>query len=233
MRIRLVFVILQDKSHDMINPLFKSYEEQAKDKFKPPVNAVDIVKFYKQKAKELYEASLKEAETKEDEDEVELVNVPEEAPICSKEQEYREYLRTTPISRKVDKIFVHCAATQPTATVTSIERYWRSIGWKNPGYHVLVATDGANIMAHFDVVCNGVKGHNSTSIHVSYVGGIDKNGKPLDTRNDLQKKYIEIFLEEMTKRFPNVKVAGHNEASSKACPSFKVKDVYPNYWKSL
>jgi N-acetylmuramoyl-L-alanine amidase len=216
----------------MIKPLIKSYEEQARlNHPKPPVSASDIVKFYKQKAKELYEASLKEAENKEDEDVIVLPQVVEEPiHVCKIEKEFREYLENAPLGRDIKEAYVHCVASQPEATVSSILGYWKRLGWKNFGYHVLISTDFYTVLADFGVICNGVKGRNAVSIHISYVGGIDRNGKPKDTRTDFQKRMIEIFLEVMTKRIPGLKVIGHGEVSPKACPSFKVKNEYPKYW---
>mgnify|MGYP000843468091 CR=1 FL=1 len=50
--------------------------------------------------------------------------------------------------RKITHIFVHCTATLPTATVESIQQGWRSIGWKNPGYHYIIKADAIATQAH-------------------------------------------------------------------------------------
>ncbi len=58
---------------------------------------------------------------------------------------------------------------QPSANIGR-----RGLGWKAVGYHKIIEPNG-NIMtlATDDKVTNGVAGHNSTSLHVSYIGGKD------------------------------------------------------------
>ena len=47
------------------------------------------------------------------------------------------------MKRQIKYIAIHCTATQPTATVAAIQRYWRdSLGWKSPGYHLLIEPNG-------------------------------------------------------------------------------------------
>jgi N-acetylmuramoyl-L-alanine amidase len=174
---------------------------------------------------------LKEAQTQEDADLVIIpVNVPEQAPVCKNEQELREYIRNVKITRRITHLFVHCTASQPHATVSSIQNHWKTLGWRNPGYHILLTQEGFTLLMDFNGVSNGVAGFNTHGVHISYIGGIDRNGKALDTRTTMQCRLIEVFIEEMIKRFPNIKVLGHNEVSNKACPSFKVKNEYSKFW---
>jgi N-acetylmuramoyl-L-alanine amidase len=150
------------------------------------------------------------------------------------EIELRQLVANAKVTRRITHLFVHCTATQPTATVSAILNYWRTkLEWKNPGYHILLSTDGFFQLANFDVVCNGVKGYNANSLHISYIGGIDKTGKPKDTRTESQTQLITAFIDEVKKKYPNIKVLGHNEVSNKACPSFSVKKEFPKYWTGL
>lgn len=150
------------------------------------------------------------------------------------EMELRQLVVNASISRRITHLFVHCTATQPTATVSAILNFWRTkLGWKNPGYHILLPTDGFFQLANFDVVCNGVKGYNANSLHISYIGGIDKAGKPKDTRTESQTQLMTAFIHEVTKKYPSIKVLGHNEVSNKACPSFSVQKEFPKYWTGL
>ena len=175
---------------------------------------------------------LKEAEKSEDSDLTIIAqNLPEEIPICKIEEELRDYIRTFKFTRKITHLFVHCTATQPNTTITSIQNYWKnSLGWKNPGYHIILPKDGFTILMDFNGIANGVAGFNTHGVHISYIGGIDKSGKAKDTRTLIQTKLIGAFIEEMLKRFPSIKILGHNEVSKKACPSFKMKEQYPKYW---
>ena len=45
--------------------------------------------------------------------------------------------------RAINYIVVHCTATQPTATVEAIKKYWRDVmKWKTVGYHYIIKADG-------------------------------------------------------------------------------------------
>jgi N-acetylmuramoyl-L-alanine amidase len=128
--------------------------------------------------------------------------------------------------RQINYIVIHCTATQPTATVEAIRNYWRDImKWKSPGYHYLIEESGkVNILQLIEKLANGVAGHNQNSIHVSYIGGIDKLGKPKDTRSIEQKEAMLKIVKELKIKFPNAKILGHKDFQNvnKACPSFDV-----------
>ena len=132
--------------------------------------------------------------------------------------------------RLIKYIVIHCTATQPEASVEAIKNYWKSIGWKRPGYHVLVDANGIpHYLAPFDQITNGVKGYNMESIHISYIGGIDRNGKPKDTRTPQQKatllKCIKEALEFVGRKLI---IQGHRDFPNvnKACPSYPAKKEY-------
>ena len=94
--------------------------------------------------------------------------------------------------RKINYIAIHCTATQPEASIASIQNYWKNnLGWKNPGYHYIIDRFGNVVnLLPIELVSNGVQGYNSQTINISYVGGIDKSGKPKDTRTEAQKQSI-------------------------------------------
>lgn len=131
--------------------------------------------------------------------------------------------------RLIKYCVLHCTATQPEASVESIKNYWKSIGWKRPGYHILVDANGIpHYLAPFDQITNGVKGYNMESIHISYIGGIDRDGKPKDTRTPQQKatllKCIKEALEYVGRKLI---IQGHRDFGvNKACPSFDAKKEY-------
>lgn len=114
-------------------------------------------------------------------------------------------------------------------------------GWTNPGYHYAVSADGyIHQLLPEDMISNGVRGFNSTSINVAYFGGIDSNGKPVDNRTEAQKKSLRKILRELRGRYPNAQILGHRDISPdlnhngkvdkweriKACPCF---DAIPEY----
>ena len=129
--------------------------------------------------------------------------------------------------RDIKFIVIHCTATPQSAKVESIQRYWRQVlGWKSPGYHRIITPSGfAPMLAADNQVCNGVAGFNSNSLHVSYIGGVDAVGKPLDNRTPEQRAELEKIVRAWAARYPTAKIMGHRDFPrvAKACPSFDVK----------
>lgn len=130
--------------------------------------------------------------------------------------------------RAIKWIVLHCTATSQTASVESIQRYWKNmLGWKQPGYHRVIEASGkVRILADYDEVVNGVKGHNANSIHISYIGGVDKEMKPIDNRTPGQLLAMEELVREAKLMFPNAVICGHRDfpGVKKACPSFDVRE---------
>ncbi len=140
--------------------------------------------------------------------------------------------------RNIKYIVIHCTATQPSVTVESIQRYWREArGWKDvPGYHYLIKPNGETIKLLDETKnSNGVYAHNSECINISYIGGIDKAGKPKDTRTKAQENAMFAKIVELTERYPKAQIRGHRDfpGVNKACPSFDVKTWLANYKPDL
>ncbi len=106
--------------------------------------------------------------------------------------------------RNIKFIVVHCTATPTNTTLESIKRFWKEErGWRDtPGYHFFIERDG-NIIQLLDESknSNGVYLHNSACINIAYLGGIDKDGKPIDNRNDSQKHALFNKIVELTERY--------------------------------
>lgn len=136
--------------------------------------------------------------------------------------------------RNIKYIVVHCTATPTTTTLESIKRYWKEQrGWGDtPGYHYFIKRDGT-IVQLLDEKKNsyGVYKHNSECISIAYVGGIDKDGKPVDNRSDAQKHAMFDIIVRLTEKYPKAEVLGHRDfpGVKKACPCFDVKEWLKNY----
>lgn len=132
--------------------------------------------------------------------------------------------------REIKYIAVHCTATPQTTSVESIKNYWKNfLGWRMPGYHFIIKADGEVVeLLPIDKVSNGVKGYNSVSVNVCYVGGIDKNKKPIDNRTPEQKRSLLKVLTKLKKRFPKAIIQGHSQFPNvnKSCPCFDAKKEY-------
>lgn len=135
--------------------------------------------------------------------------------------------------RNIKNIVIHCTATQSHTTVEAIQNNWRKPvsqggnGWKSPGYHYIIsANGGVKQLAPESSVTNGVKDHNATSIHLSYIGGVDTDNKtPKDTRTPEQLVAMIKLVKQLRARYPNAKILGHRDFGvPKACPSFDVAE---------
>jgi N-acetylmuramoyl-L-alanine amidase len=134
------------------------------------------------------------------------------------------------MNRDIRYIVVHCTATSPSAKVESIQTYWqKKLNWKNPGYHILIDEFGkCHYLLEDEGIANGVRGYNSVSVHVSYIGGIDEKGNAKDTRNEPQKRSLLECLYNWKRKYPNAVIQGHCDFPNvtKACPSFDAKQEY-------
>lgn len=144
--------------------------------------------------------------------------------------------------RNIKYLAVHCTASPQTQKVSDIQHYWKvALGWKTPGYHVIVEPDGtAHELLPIEKVSNGVKGFNASSIHISYIGGVTGAMKPVDNRTPEQKATIRKYLKKWRALFPKAKIQGHRDFSPdkngngridaweriKECPCF---DAIPEY----
>lgn len=117
--------------------------------------------------------------------------------------------------RRIERIFVHCTAShQGRTTKESLMREFREKGWRNPGYHYVVKEDGNVIsMLSEGLVANGVKGYNTTAIHVAWIGGIDDRGKAVDNRTEEQRIALLDLLVKLKQRYPVAMVMGHRDIS--------------------
>lgn len=136
--------------------------------------------------------------------------------------------------RKIERIFVHCTAGSQKTTLKQLENEFKAKGWKSPGYHYVVFPDGKiEQMLDESKVSNGVRGFNSTSINVSYVGGVDSKLKPIDNRTEAQKASLIKILTELKSRYPEAKIMGHRDIWGKDpkkwqkwCPCFDAEEEY-------
>lgn len=137
------------------------------------------------------------------------------------------------VTRKIDKIIVHCSATREGQHIdVDTIRDWHvnGRGWSDIGYHYVIYLDGT-VHPGRPLQRSGAhtKGQNSNSIGICYIGGVKTDGKtPKDTRTPEQKAALDNLLFVLTDIFANTTIHGHNEFAAKACPSFDVQAEYGN-----
>ena len=133
--------------------------------------------------------------------------------------------------RTINEIIIHCSATKEGNEISAatIDRWHKDRGWRCIGYHYVVRIDGSieygrpvqDIGAH-------VKGKNKHSIGVCYIGGLDADMEPKDTRTQEQKESLLYLLKTLKRLHPNATIHGHREFANKACPCFDANKEYCN-----
>lgn len=124
---------------------------------------------------------------------------------------------------------MHCTATQDgkNIKVEDINRWHKERGWNMIGYHYVVYLDGSVHVGRSEeqIGAHCLK-HNTNSIGVVYVGGLDANGKPKDTRTEAQKQGLRKLLTELKHKYPKAAIHSHKDFAPKACPSFDATKEY-------
>ena len=148
---------------------------------------------------------------------------------------------------KAIRIVVHCTGEHSNARRNKeyYTHYFFDVKrWKHYGYHAVVYQDGTweqlqplpeaspngAIIDDKTMAC-GAAGWNQSSLHIAYVGGLDRfTSKPTDTRTDEQKKTLWALIACWKKAYKITDVVGHNQLPSvtKACPCFDAKQTYRN-----
>jgi len=142
--------------------------------------------------------------------------------------------------RIINLIVIHCSATKEGKDydVATVRKWHKQRGFRDIGYHLLIHLDGAVERGRSMSKAGAhAKGYNSYSIGVCYVGGLDLNGKPKDTRTPEQRNTLRAIVETIKALYPYADVVGHRDLSVdlngdgmisedewlKACPCFNVK----------
>jgi N-acetylmuramoyl-L-alanine amidase len=147
--------------------------------------------------------------------------------------------------RDIDLIVIHCSASKETVNYTFEQciKDHRARGFATCGYHRFISRDGTiHKGREFDITGAHVKGHNLNSIGICYEGGLDKNGKPADTRTEAQMEALnQCIIEAINYSGKKVKrICGHRDLSldlngngvvepdewTKECPCFDASSEY-------
>jgi N-acetyl-anhydromuramyl-L-alanine amidase AmpD len=126
----------------------------------------------------------------------------------------------------ITALTVHCAAT-PEGRHVSYQQItdWDKAKFGQTSYHWVIELDGSTHQTLRDDQKGAhVGGHNTGNIGICYIGGVDKKGKPKDTRTPMQKKSLLTLIRTYKDRHPGLLICGHRDwpGVNKACPSFDV-----------
>ena len=142
--------------------------------------------------------------------------------------------------RTINLLVIHCTATRQGVdyTVEDIRKWHKQRGFRDIGYHFLIGIDG-KIHNGRPIEQSGAhaKGYNTNSVGISYVGGLDSNNKPSDTRTTAQIYALKSIVDVLSIIYDVEKVVGHRDLSvdmngdgvitpsewMKSCPCFNVE----------
>lgn len=158
---------------------------------------------------------------------------------------------------KIDAIIIHCSATKEGQDIKAkdIDRMHRQRGFSQIGYNYVIDLDGTvekgRSLSMYGAHCNskGFSGvsYNKHSVGICYIGGLDKNGKPKDTRTSAQKRSLRDVVNAICQEYTIIEILGHRDTSPdldndgivephewiKDCPCFDVKSEFSNFIKTI
>lgn len=135
----------------------------------------------------------------------------------------------------VDSIMIHCSATKEGVDfrASDIDRWHKQRGMRMIGYNYVIDLDGTVEKGRPEMAvgahCN-IGGYNYHAISICYVGGLDRNGKPKDTRTPAQKMSMLSLVRDIFSRYPTISdILGHRDVPGvrKDCPCFNVRAEFP------
>lgn len=151
----------------------------------------------------------------------------------------------------IDAIVIHCTASRAGQDLraSDIDKQHKERGFAGIGYHYVIDLDGTVEIgrplpkdgAHCNTAGLSGKSYNKHSIGIVYVGGLDENGEPADTRTPEQKQSLVTLVYRLMDEYPIKEVIGHRDASPdkngngtieknewiKLCPCFDAKAEFP------
>lgn len=152
--------------------------------------------------------------------------------------------------QNIDAIVIHCTASRAGQDLRAadIDKMHQERGFAMIGYNYVIDLDGTVEVgrplsmdgAHCNTAGLSGQSYNRHSIGICYVGGLDENGNPADTRTPEQKLSLANLVYKLCDEYPITEVIGHRDASPdkngdgvisrnewvKQCPCFDVKSEF-------
>ena len=125
--------------------------------------------------------------------------------------------------RAIDAIIIHCSATRAGQDLRAkdIDQMHRARGFNQIGYNFVIDLDGTvetgRPLSVDGAHCN-TKGfsnvaYNKHSVGICYIGGLDANGKPTDTRTPEQQASLRDLVAKLCKEYHIIELLGHRDTS--------------------
>ena len=133
--------------------------------------------------------------------------------------------------RRIDLIVIHCSATKLSQHFTpkDLKACHVARGYKTTGYHYYITQDGQLHQTRpEEMVGAHARRYNAHSIGVCYEGGLDEQGRHVDTRTTAQKVTMKKLLRSLKYDYPDAVILGHRDLPwvNKDCPCFDAKAEY-------
>lgn len=148
-----------------------------------------------------------------------------------------KFKHTPSVRRKTNQIILHCSATPEGKDFTpeQVHRWHLERGFIGCGYNFIIERDGT-ILECRPENCVGAHctNHNSFSVGICYIGGMDENNKnPRDTRTVEQKESMYQLVQYLLEKYhlTLMDVHCHREFANKQCPCFDINDFRNEYLK--
>lgn len=130
-------------------------------------------------------------------------------------------------SRNINEMILHCSATKEGRDfcAADIRRWHLQRGFNDIGYHFVIKLDGT-VERGRDINLAGAHclHHNRRSIGICYIGGLDRAGRPADTRTPAQRLALPALIRRLRRHHPQATIHGHREFAPKACPCFNAAE---------
>jgi N-acetylmuramoyl-L-alanine amidase len=134
--------------------------------------------------------------------------------------------------RKINRIIVHTSFTKPSMNIGAKEiRLWhtRDNGWNDIGYHYVIKRDGTLEEGRKESVVGAhVGGHNSDSLGICMVGGMNEAGKADCNYTYEQYDTLYCLIKSLRLKYKDADVSGHRDWAARDCPVFDAKAFVKN-----
>lgn len=135
----------------------------------------------------------------------------------------------------IRRIVLHYSATYPDQDlgVADIDKMHRDRGFNGVGYHYVIKRDGTVQKGRADnVVGAHVSGHNTGSLGICCIGGIERATGPnvgVDNRTEAQKAATVHLVRGLLAKYVGAEVVGHRDLTATQCPGFDVR----SWWATV
>jgi N-acetylmuramoyl-L-alanine amidase len=131
-----------------------------------------------------------------------------------------------PHTKEIDRLVIHHSASDPSKTSVSDIKRWHveERGWDAIGYHHVITAHGLlEYTRPIHLQGAHTQGHNNGTLGVCVIGD---NTIPEHRWNHFQMRALFNHYDAVLRLFPNIKVYGHKDLSSKTeCPGIDVRSI--------